>query len=338
MNFDDITLIPSPFCEIESRKDVNPSQKLASSFLGVPIISSPMTSVYSPELAKAAAQAGAISVVHRFASIEENISLFREGILNKDGETIKPWVSVGTSDAELERAEALVSVGADTLVLDVANAASTQAVRQVRRLRELFKLPIIAGNFSTKEQIEAFNERIGKPVEGYRVGVGTGSACATQDTVTGIGLKHVNTILSCVASGMPIIMDGGLKKPADMCKALALGCTAVMMGRPFAACVESGATTVERVNSMVEVKPDLPRVPEFKKFKVYRGSASASSYEEQGKTASHRAPEGREELIEITGPVQGMLQYYEAALRSSMTYLNARDLTEYRNNATWTRV
>jgi len=202
----------------------------------------------------------------------------------------------------------------------VANAASSIAVRQFRRFKELFKVKFVVGNFATKEQIQAFNEAAGSYADAYKIGIGSGSICATEDTVTGVGLKHVDTILSCVESGMPIIMDGGVSKPSDFCKSLALGCVGVMMGRPFAATFESAAQKTQNgLNA------------------IYRGSADAKSYEIQGKTASHRPPEGREVILPVTGSVKDVVQYYEASLRSSMTYLNARTLAEYRDNAKWTR-
>ena len=80
LSFNDITLIPAPFCEIDSRRSVDPSVKIESlAGMRVPVISSNMDTVYSPELARAIVKAGGIACTHRFCTIEENVKQFNEG-------------------------------------------------------------------------------------------------------------------------------------------------------------------------------------------------------------------------------------------------------------------
>lgn len=331
MKFEDIYLVPAPFCNVESRRDVNPSVNIAGETLSVPIIASCMDTVYSPKLAQETLKFGAQAIVHRFCSIDENVRLLKDG--QWDGKS--PWVSVGTTQGELERAEALVNAGANVVVIDVANGAQVASVKQYNALRELFKnnISIVVGNFATGQQIDAFNDRVKTLADGYRVGVGTGGNCATSN-VTGFGLPHVETLLSCANNihQVPIIFDGGIKESGDFCKMLGLGSTAVMMGRQFAATVESGAVGYAVTPDGFYVKPSVGLPATYKR---YRGSASKESYEAQGKTASHRPVEGRESFIPITGTVEEFLTSYQASLRSAMSYANAVEMMDYIGKVKW---
>ena len=85
-------------------------------------------------------------------------------------------------------------------------------------------------------------------VAGVLVGVGPGAACTSRG-VLGLGVPQVTATVDCVAardhfykkSGkyIPIITDGGMSKGGDVCKALACGADAVMIGSAFAKAVEA---------------------------------------------------------------------------------------------------
>src|SRR2546429_4516175 len=80
------------------------------------------------------------------------------------------------------------------------------------------------------------------------VGVGPGTACTSRG-VLGLGVPQVTATVDCAAardhylkkSGryVPIITDGGMSKGGDVCKALACGADAVMIGSAFAKAVEA---------------------------------------------------------------------------------------------------
>jgi IMP dehydrogenase len=85
-------------------------------------------------------------------------------------------------------------------------------------------------------------------VAGVLVGVGPGAACTSRG-VLGLGVPQVTATVDCAAardyylkrSGryVPIITDGGMSKGGDVCKALACGADAVMIGSAFAKAVEA---------------------------------------------------------------------------------------------------
>jgi IMP dehydrogenase len=80
------------------------------------------------------------------------------------------------------------------------------------------------------------------------VGVGPGAACTSRG-VLGLGVPQVTATVDCAAARdtyfkktsryVPIITDGGMSKGGDVCKALACGADAVMVGSAFAKAEEA---------------------------------------------------------------------------------------------------
>src|SRR3989454_1269793 len=80
------------------------------------------------------------------------------------------------------------------------------------------------------------------------VGVGPGAACTSRG-VLGLGVPQVTATVDCAAareayfkkslSYVPIITDGGMSRGGDICKALACGADAVMVGSAFAKAEEA---------------------------------------------------------------------------------------------------
>ena len=107
------------------------------------------------------------------------------------------------------------------------------------------KCPVIVGN---TVGYEVTLEIIGCGVAGVLVGVGPGAACTSRG-VLGLGVPQVTATVDCAAARdhhykktgryVPIITDGGMSKGGDVCKALACGADAVMIGSAFAKAIEA---------------------------------------------------------------------------------------------------
>jgi len=102
------------------------------------------------------------------------------------------------------------------------------------------RVPVIIGNavtYNVTRQLMACG------VAGVLVGVGPGAACTSRG-VLGLGVPQVTATVDCAAARdyhhkktgryIPIITDGGMSKGGDVCKALACGSDAVMVGSAFA--------------------------------------------------------------------------------------------------------
>lgn len=315
LSFADVLIKPQ-FSTIKSRKDVDVSQDFLGVTFGVPIISSNMDSVTENQMAHAMWKLGAGAAIHRFCSIEENVAMFHQSC------TTKTMVSVGLGSTEIERAEALFAVGANTFILDLAHGASLEAVKQVQSLRSAIgpNAKIVVGNFATKQSISDFKFHLGDDkVDAWKIGIGGGSACTTR-IVTGCGMPTLASILDCAGVPEPIIADGGITNSGDVAKALAAGASMVMIGKLLAGTTESPGL----VNWNLQGKHAI---------KIYRGSASKESYEVQGKTADWRSAEGESFEIPFVGPAKGVINQLEGGLRSAMSYVNATNLNEFREFA-----
>jgi IMP dehydrogenase len=107
------------------------------------------------------------------------------------------------------------------------------------------KIPVIIGNAVTHS---VTLELMGCGVAAVLIGVGPGAACTSRG-VLGLGVPQVTATVDCAAardayfkkSGryIPIITDGGMSKGGDVCKALACGSDAVMVGSAFARAEEA---------------------------------------------------------------------------------------------------
>ena len=124
----------------------------------------------------------------------------------------------------LDRARALVEVGTDALVIDIAHGDSMLMLSAIQQLREgLGQVPLVAGNVATAE---ATQRLVQAGVDAVKVGVGPGSVCITRQ-VAGVGVPQFSAVLEAAEvanrQGVPVIADGGVRYPGDVAKAIGAG-------------------------------------------------------------------------------------------------------------------
>jgi IMP dehydrogenase len=130
-------------------------------------------------------------------------------------------------------------------------------------LRQSIPMPIIVGNCVSHS---ACLELMRTGISGVLVGVGPGAACTTRE-VLGVGVPQITATMDCAAardeylreSGryVPIITDGGFRKGGELCKAIAAGADAVMLGSIFAQAKEAPGLGYHW--GMAHPHPALPR-------------------------------------------------------------------------------
>jgi len=140
--------------------------------------------------------------------------------------------------------------GADIFVVQATVATAQYVSSKGKKLDftnfcKKMSIPIIAGNCVT---YEAAYDLMETGIDALLIGVGPGAACTTRE-VLGVGVPQVTaTMDTAVArddyfkhSGryVPIITDGGMITGGDICKALASGADAVMIGSAFARAKEA---------------------------------------------------------------------------------------------------
>ncbi|MCE7747583.1 MAG: IMP dehydrogenase [Candidatus Heimdallarchaeota archaeon] len=455
LTFDDVLLVPkrSP---VSSRKDVNTSTKLSRNIkLNVPIVASNMDTVCESKMSIIMAQLGAIGIIHRFMSVEDQVSevnkvkrsemiridhpytlapsttlddaksmmddkgisgilvtennntlvgilttrdiLFEENgsvkisnlmskelvtahseitieeakdILQKNRIEKLPLVddkgklsglitskdiikskvlpdsskdskgrllvgaAIGVKSDYLRRAEELINVGADALVIDIAHGHSDLAINSVKAIRKNFgDIELIAGNVATGEGTK---DLIDAGCDAIKTGVGAGSICITR-IVTGSGVPQLTAIMDCVEVAkdydVPIIADGGVRNSGDLTKAIAAGASTVMLGGILAGTEESPGTTVLRGG---------------RSYKIVRGMASLGATlgrEAREKKGSFDeldvgsvVPEGVEAVVPYRGSAVDVLQQLVGGLRSGISYCGATSIKAMQANAEFIRI
>ena len=124
-------------------------------------------------------------------------------------------------------------------------------------------IPVVVGNCVT---YDVALELMQAGAAGVLVGIGPGAACTSRG-VLGVGVPQATAIADCAAardqflteSGtyVPIIADGGLVTGGDICKAIACGADAVMIGSPLARAQEAPGRGFHW--GMATPSPVLPR-------------------------------------------------------------------------------
>jgi len=228
--------------------------------------------------------------------------------------------AVGVSGDYMERSEALLTAGADVLVLDIAHGHSLNALDATRHLRDAFPdADLVAGNVATAE---GTRDLIDAGANAVKVGVGPGSICITR-VVTGVGVPQLTAVMDCAQAareqGVPIIADGGIRHSGDLVKALAAGAGTVMLGNLMAGTTESPGVTIVRNNRRYKVSRGMASVGAS--MERYRKEKPGWEGEESWEDV---VPEGVEGMVPYKGDVSDVLVQLVGGLRSGMSYLGAR--------------
>ena len=238
--------------------------------------------------------------------------------------------AVGVRDDFLGRAEALVAAGVDALVLDIAHGHAEHTIEALRALKEAWPdVEVVVGNVATADGVRDLAEA---GADAVKVGIGPGFVCTTR-LVAGAGVPQLTSVLDCAGAaaelGVPIVADGGVRRPADVAKAVAAGADTVMAGSVFAGTRESPGDVVERGG---------------RRYKVYRGMASRGGAaarpdaESRAEALDQYVPEGVETVIPLKDSVTEIVAQLVGGLRSGMSYVGAHDVAEFRANAEFIRI
>jgi len=321
LTFDDVLLLPN-YSQIK-RDEIDISVNLTSKIkLGMPLISAPMDTVTTSEMAIALGKLGGLGVIHRNLTVDAQ----KKEIALAKKQTALVAGAVGVGRDFEDRSVALVSAGCDVLVVDSAHGHSKWVIEATRFIADKYPdTALVSGSVATAAGAKALIEA---GAQALRVGMGPGSICSTR-IVAGMGVPQITAVLETVAIakkyGIAVISDGGLRLSGDIVKAIAAGAALVMTGSLLAGSLEAPGKVV---------------VVSGKKYKSYRGMGSIAAMKE-GSSARYGQEyrkgqekkllaEGVEGLVPFKGPVEDVVNQLMGGLKSGMYYAGVKTVEELR--------
>ena len=157
----------------------------------------------------------------------------------------------GTPNVAASYGEIAQEAGADIFVVQSTVVSVEHKTKDgsscfdIKDFAQKIQIPILVGNCVT---YDVALEYMYVGASGVLVGIGPGAACTSRG-VLGIGVPMVSSIADCAQARddyflktgryVHVIADGGMSVGGDICKAIACGADAVMIGSPFARAKEA---------------------------------------------------------------------------------------------------
>ena len=323
LDFSDVLIRPKR-STLESRNDINLEREFKfphsnQKWKGIPIIASNMDTVGTLDMYHSLRKYNMLTCFHKFLNIND--------YPDNDGNNY--IVSIGIRDEDMVKLCNLYKKSpskCNIICIDIANGYIQRLVNFCQQVRELIAHCIlIAGNVVSREMVEELILNGG--VDIVKVGIGSGSVCTTR-LQTGVGMPQLSSIIECAdaAHGCNghIISDGGITCPGDASKAFGAGADFVMLGSILAGHNESGGEIIEE---------------EGEKYKVFYGMSSDTAMNKHyGGVNKYRSSEGKTVKIKLKGPVDETINDLLGGIRSTCTYVNAKNLKDLSKCTTFLRV
>lgn len=342
LDFSDVLIKPRR-SSIDSRSKVNISRDYRFkwcpiSIKGTGIMQSNMGTIGNFEVSRRMLENGLFACLHKHHPVEQLISFYKELLEKEDGTWRRCLLSIGLRDNGIEKVREInkvlgIQVG---IKFDVPNGYIPQVKERVIEIRKEFPdMFIMVGNVVTGDITE---DLILSGADCVAIGIGNGAQCLTRRQ-TGCGRPQFSALVECADAahqvGGMVCCDGGITCPGDLGKAFGAGSDFIMIGSLFAGTDEAEGDIITKwifngEYDCVElngITDSYQKHLEKKEFKQFYGMSSTLAQEKFGNgKPSYRASEGRVTLMPYVGPINEVIEELLGGLRSTMTYIGARNL------------
>jgi IMP dehydrogenase/GMP reductase len=323
VDFNDILIKPATTTDINSRSEINPFND--NGFL--PLFTAPMDTVVDN------------TNCDLFYNSKINVTLPRF----ENRTEIDMFQSYSLSQFKHKYLNEKLS-GVHYVLIDTANGHIKDLIDTVEISKNMYdnEMVLMVGNIANPETYRLLSEAGANMV---RCGVGNGNACLTSQQL-GIGYPLASLIRECYYVSLSlnnpakIIADGGMQGYSDIIKSIALGADFVMLGSILNKCVEScGKTFIKGQGRPIEIS-DAEAINHFKMgdlgeseiIKEFRGMSTKEVQKKWGNQVLKTA-EGVVRYRPVEYTLEQWVDNFESYLRSAMSYVNARTITEFQRNA-----
>lgn len=242
--------------------------------------------------------------------------------------------AVGVREKEMRRVEAVLTAGADCIVVDIAHGDSLATIDMIKAIKRHFpEAQVVGGNVATGDGTKRL---IDAGADAVKVGVGPGSICITR-LVAGAGVPQLSAVAACAEAasqaGIPIIADGGIRRSGDAVKALAAGASTVMVGSLLAGTEESPGLVMTRGGHRYKASRGMASLG----AKVVRKAREGEGWITQEEIDDY-VSEGVEAAVPYKGAVKDTLAQLLGGIRSGMSYCGARTIEEMQAKAVFVQM
>lgn len=338
-DFDDILISPAVLSSINSRKTV----KIMDGKGMLPLFTAPMDTVTDLAHRKIYEE----NLIYPIIPRTETRNFNTRDIIGTMG-----WMALSLDQVDqlFINSPLMESSSPFFVCIDIANGHMKRLFGTISKVKEIYgdQLILMAGNVANPA---TFFELSSAGADYVRVGVGNGSGCSTS-VHTGIGyplasLIHDIHVMKSLKTGAhsKIVADGGIRKYADIIKALALGADYVMCGGIFNKALESAGHTFAANKKFEGYTVPGDKVDQYSEevrtafkmgslfYKKFRGMSTKEVQAHLGNEI--RSSEGVTRMIQVEYTLSGWVDNFKDYLSSAMSYTDNHDLEGFIGKPDW---